>query len=356
MLKKSPSFALSPARIRVRLAPLLPGTVLAAAGVAAAMGVHALVPGAGALVVALVLGAVLANVGLVPDRALPGLKAAAKTPMRAGIVLLGLGLSLPDVLALGGPVLLVVAGGLVATFGATVAMGRVLGIGPERRMLIAAGVSVCGASAVAAANDAVGGDDDDVATAVALVTVFGTIAIPVLPALAAAFGLGPDLTGMWIGASVHEVGQVAAAAGAVGGTALAAAVVVKLTRVVLLAPLLVALGMWRRRREAAGAGPDGAAGADGERKPSLRRPPLVPLFVVGFLAAAALGGTGWLPGSVLAVGGVLQTILLSAGLFAMGTGVHLPTLARSGARPLALGAAASAFIATATLGGLTAVA
>lgn len=342
MLKKSPSRALSPSRIRRRLAPLLPGTLLVAAGVAAAMGVHALVPGAGALVVALVLGAVLANVGLVPERARPGLKAAARTPMRAGIVLLGLGLSLPDVLALGGPVLLVVAGGLVATFGATVAMGRVLGIGPERRMLIAAGVSVCGASAVAAANDAVGGDEEDVATAVALVTVFGTIAIPVLPALAAAFGLGPDLTGMWIGASVHEVGQVAAGAGAVGGTALAAAVVVKLTRVVLLAPLMVVLGVWRRRRA------DGAAG--------FRRPPLVPLFVVGFLAAAALGGTGWLPEGVLAVGGVLQTILLSAGLFAMGTGVHLPTLAKSGARPLALGAVASTFIATVTLGGLTAVA
>ncbi|MDA2803976.1 YeiH family protein [Nocardiopsis suaedae] len=354
MLKKSPSCGLSPSRMRVRLAPLLPGALLVAAGVAAAMGVHAIMPGAGALVVALVLGAVLANVGLVPDRARPGLKAAAKTPMRAGIVLLGLGLSLPDVLALGGPVLLVVAGGLVATFGATVAMGRVLGIGPERRMLIAAGVSVCGASAVAAANDAVGGDDDDVATAVALVTVFGTVAIPVLPALAAAFGLGPDLTGMWIGASVHEVGQVAAAAGAVGGTALATAVVVKLTRVVLLAPLMVALGVWRRRRAVAAAGPDGADSGSGRATP--RRPPLVPLFVVGFLAAAALGGTGWLPGSVLAVGGVVQTILLSAGLFAMGAGVHLPTLAKSGARPLALGAVSSVFIATAALGGLVAVA
>ncbi|MDA2810205.1 putative sulfate exporter family transporter [Nocardiopsis sp. RSe5-2] len=351
MLKKSPSSGPSPSRIRVRLAPLMPGALLVAAGVAGAMGVHAVVPGAGTLVVALVLGAVLANAGLVPGRARPGLKAAAKTPMRAGIVLLGLGLSLPDVLALGGPVLLVVAGGLVATFGATVAMGRVLGIGPERRMLIAAGVSVCGASAVAAANDAVGGDDDDVAAAVALVTVFGTIAIPVLPALAAGFGLGPDLTGMWVGASVHEVGQVAAAAGAVGGTALAAAVVVKLTRVVLLAPLMVVLGVWRRRRADVG-----ADGGDEKGRQTVRRPPLVPLFVVGFLAAAALGGTGWLPEGVLVVGGVLQTVLLSAGLFAMGTGVHLPTLAKSGARPLALGAAASAFIAAVTLGGLTAVA
>ncbi len=343
MLRKSPSPQVS--RIPERYVRLLPGAALTAAGVAAALVLHAFVPDLGALVAALVLGAVLANTGLVPDRARPGLKAAVKTPMRAGIVLLGLGLSLPSVLALGGPVLLVVAGGLVATFVATVVLGRVMGIGPERRMLIAAGVSVCGASAVAAANDAVGGDDDDVATAVGLVTVFGTIAIPVLPALGATIGLGPGLTGMWIGASVHEVGQVAAAAGAAGGTALAVAVVVKLTRAVLLAPLMVVLGAWRRRTTSCR-----------PEQETDRRPPLVPLFVVGFLAAAAIGGSGLLPEKALVVGGVLQTVLLSAGLFAMGTGVHLPTLAKSGARPLALGAAASTFIATLTLAGLTAVA
>ncbi|WP_081620518.1 YeiH family protein [Nocardiopsis potens] len=325
-----------------RLVPLLPGFGVAAAGVAAAMAVHALLPAAGALIVALLLGAVLANTGLLPEAARPGLKAATRTPMRAGIVLLGLSLSLPDVLALGWPVLLVVAGGLAATFVATAALGGALGIGTRRRLLIAAGVSVCGASAVAAVNDTVGGDDDDVAAAVALVTVYGTIAVPLLPALAGLLGLGPDLTGMWIGASVHEVGQVVAAAGAVGSAALAAAVIVKLTRVVLLAPLIVALGLWTRAR--------GTAPASG------RRPPLVPLFVVGFLAAAALGGSGLLPAPLLETGAVLQTVLLSAGLFGMGTGVHLPTLARTGGRPLLLGGAATLFISAATLAGLAAAA
>nr|WP_281381963.1 putative sulfate exporter family transporter [Nocardiopsis mwathae] len=318
---------------------------MTAAGVAAALVVNRMVPEVSALIVALVLGAVLTNVGLVPALLRPGLQAAVKTPMRAGIVLLGLSLALGDVLALGVPVLLVVVGGVAVTFLGTLGLGRLMGVARERRLLMATGVSICGASAVAAMNDSAEGDEDDVMTAVAIVTLFGTLAVVALPPLRGALGLDPATFGIWSGASVHEVGQVVAVAGAVGGAALAPAVIVKLTRVVLLAPLIVAVNLWRRYAEPSAS----AAAATG------KRPPIVPLFVIGFLAAVAVGSTGAVPAPVMGPVGVLQTVLLSAGLFAMGTGVRLTALARSSGRSIALGALSTLLILGVTYVGLVLV-
>src|SRR5690606_9023280 len=104
---------------------------------------------------------------------------------------------------------------------------------------------------------------------------------------------------------VHEVAQVVAAASPAGAAALSVAVVVKLTRVVLLAPLIAGYSVLHRRR----------AGVDA----SGRRPPLVPLFVLGFLAMIAVRSTGLLPGAVLSVAQVLTTLLLAGALFGLGT-------------------------------------
>ncbi|WP_344109009.1 YeiH family protein [Nocardiopsis rhodophaea] len=325
----------------------VPGLLLTALGVGVALLVNRMVPGVSALIVALVLGAVLTNVGLVPESLRPGLRAAVKTPMRAGIVLLGLSLALPDVLALGAPVLLVVLGGVAVTFLGTLLLGRLLGIARERRLLIATGVSICGASAVAAMNDSAEGDEDDVMTAVAIVTLFGTLAVLALPTLRTTLGLDSATFGIWTGASVHEVGQVVATAGAVGAAALAPAVIVKLTRVVLLAPLIVAVNLWQRRDRPIPAPREGHPPT-----PERARPPIVPLFVIGFLIAVGVGSAGVLPESVLGPVSVLQTVLLSAGLFAMGTGVRLGALATSSARSIALGALASLLILLVTYTGL----
>jgi len=141
-----------------------------------------------------------------------------------------------------------------------------------------------------------------------------------LPALFPLTGLSPAGYGVWAGGSVHEVAQVVAAAGPVTG-ALAIAVAVKLTRVVLLAPMLAAVSVAERRRFP-------AAG---------KRPPIVPLFVVGFLVAAAVRATGLLPASLLSAATFVDNLLLAAGMFALGTAVNLRSLVRSGLPALTLG-------------------
>lgn len=124
------------------------------------------------------------------------------------------------------------------------------------------------------------------------------------------------------------------------------AVTVKLARVLTLAPIMAGLSIYLRRREGRREG----AGEGGTRQ--VRRPPLVPLFVLGFIAMMALRTTGLLPEPVLAGTQILQTLLLSAAMFALGLGVHVRSLLRVGFRPVLLGAASTVVILATSLGGI----
>ena len=305
-----------------------PGLVLVAVATAAALTLARFVPDLNASTVAVVLGALVSNLGWHRLRLHAGTRFAAHRLLRVAIVLLGLQLALPQLARLGAGGLGVVLVTVAATFTGTQLLGRALGIPAARALLVATGFSICGASAVAAMEPAAGGDKEDTAVAVALVTLCGTLAIVLLPALRGPLGLDPAAFGSWVGASVHDVGQTVATANRVPG-ALTAAVVVKLSRVVLLAPLVAGVAAARRRRDRAEVGPGPVT--------SGRRPPLVPLFVVGFLLAIALASTGWLPTAALHGAKTVQQVLLVAALFGLGTGIHLPTLRRTGARVVLLG-------------------
>src|SRR5690606_21893303 len=151
--------------------------------------------------------------------------------------------------------------------------------------------------------------------------------------------------GIWIGASVHEVAQVVAAASAVSATALAVAVVVKLGRVVLLAPMVALMGIAERRRTA-----PGAIGV--EPRPRGQRPPVVPLFVRGFLARVGVRRVGFLPDEIVTAASWLTTALLTGAMFGLGTGVHLTTLVRTGGRAMLLAAMSTATALGVSLAGI----
>ncbi|WP_221654898.1 YeiH family protein, partial [Actinotalea ferrariae] len=232
---------------------LLPGLALVVLVTVPALLVARAAP-ISALVVAIVAGAVLQNLGALGPAVQPGLAWSARRLLRVGVVLLGLQLSVPAVLGLGARGLVVILATVAVTFGATVLLGPVLAVPRRLTLLVATGFAICGAAAVAAMSAVVdpdGEDEEDTATAVALVTLFGTAALVALPLLAGAFGLDDDAAGLWIGASVHEVAQVVAAGGAVSAAALAVATVTKLGRVVLLAPLVAGVGVVLRGRDGA---------------------------------------------------------------------------------------------------------
>ena len=301
----------------------VPGLLAVAAATAMAFEISHLYPAVNPSTVAVVLGAAAVNVRLHRPALHAGTHVASHRLLRIAVVLLGLQLALPQLLRLGLGGLAVVVVTVAVTFTGTRLLGRLLGVSPARSLLIATGFSICGASAVAAMEEVAGGNDDDTGVAVALVTLCGSLAILLLPALRGPLGLDPVAFGSWVGASVHDVGQTVATANRVPG-ALTSAVVVKLSRVALLAPLVAGVALRRSRRK-----PSASVGA--------RRPPIVPLFVAGFLGAIALTSTGLLSEPVLAGAKTVQGVLLAAALVGLGTGIHLPTLRRTGGRALLLG-------------------
>ncbi|WP_153506094.1 YeiH family protein [Cumulibacter manganitolerans] len=323
-----------------RLRDLAPGLLLAAAGAAGGYLLHHWVPGVQPGTVAVALGALLANLNLVPDVAARGLVFASKKLLRLAVVLLGFALSLTQVAHLGGPALAVVLVTVAAAFFGTLLLGRLLKVASATSLLVATGFSICGASAIAAMEPLAKGKKDDTAVSVALVTLCGTLAIVVLPLLRHPLGLdAPVVFGQWVGASVHDVGQTVATANTVPGS-LQSAVIVKLTRVILLAPLVLGVGLYlHRRRHDVGVS-------------TAKRPPLVPLFVAGFIAAIALNSAFSLPTGFLDVAHRAQEILLAVALFALGTGIHWRVMRRAGGRPLLLGALAWLLVAAVSYAGV----
>ncbi|MFE6257390.1 YeiH family protein [Agromyces sp. NPDC057865] len=304
----------------------MPGLAVAASAALVAWLVHLAVPAVPILTAAVALGIVVGQVpALQPalaGRLAPGMQLAARRLLRLGIVLLGLKLSLVDIAGLGWITILTTIAVVVLTFAGTIGLGRALGLPGHQPVLVASGFAICGASAIGAMGATVRARDEEQAVPVALVTLCGTLAIAVLPALWHPLGLSATGFGHWVGAGVHDVGQVVATAQLAGPAALAVAVVVKLTRVLMLAPMVAITAAVERRRAIEPTGP---------------RPPIVPLFIAAFLAAVLLNSFVPLPEWLLAGADVAQTALLATALFALGASIRVVELVRTGWRALVVG-------------------
>ena len=281
------------------------------------------------LVASLVLGVLIGNIISIPKIFVAGQKFAAKKVLRFGIVLLGTQLALKQVVDLGGRELIVVVGVVALTFLGTLWLGPRLGVSKSLSLLIATGFSICGASAVAAMDGVVEADEEEVTYAIALVTLCGSLAIVLLPLLRNVLGLSdPQLFGSWVGASVHDVAQVIATSSTGGDTAVQAATVVKLSRVVLLAPLVACVSIWVHRS---------SSGLVAKaKKVDKTRVSVVPLFVIGFLVMIAVRTTGIIPENLLSKIKTVEQVCLASALVGLGSDVRITRLIKVGGRPLLL--------------------
>ncbi len=306
---------------------MLPGIALCAALMGCAFAVRAL-PGLSSfspLILAIALGIVVRNTVGRPEAARSGIRFSMRTLLRVAIVALGAQISLGRMASIGLTGVAIALGCLVATFVLTERLAPLFGVERGLARLIAAGTSVCGAAAVVAANDVVRSSDEDVAYAVATVTVFGSLAVFAYPLLPFSLVFAPHAYGVWAGASIHEIAQVVAAGFARGAVAGEAGIVTKLVRVMMLAPLLLVLSAGNRN-----------AGA---------RPP-IPWFAFGFIGMVIATSVVPLPRPLLAAVNVVDQALFAMALGAMGLETSIVALRRKGFRPLALAAVASLFIAT----------
>jgi uncharacterized integral membrane protein (TIGR00698 family) len=313
------------------------GLLAAALGLGGAMLAHQFVPAIGVLTWAVALGMLAGNTRLLPAGARQALGKITKKLLRAGIVLLGFSVSFGAIAALGLGTIGLVAATLVITLVVTTWLGNRARLGAARSLIIGTGFAICGASAIAAMEDTAGADEEDVTVGIAMVTLFGTLAMVLLPLLAGPLGLTDQQFGIWAGASIQEVGQVVAAAGAGGAGVVAIAVVVKLTRVLMLAPVVATVSVRKRL----------AGGETGGK-----RPPIVPLFVLGFLACVAFRSTGMIPKGALAAISQVQVAALGAALFGMGAAVQIKTLFRRSGPVLIVATLSTLLVAGVSLAGV----
>ena len=320
-------------------AKLLPGLLLAAGIAALAFALRHL-PGLGRfspMIIAIVLGIAFHNLLGTPVRAKPGVTFSMRKLLRFAIILLGLQLTASQVAEVGVTGVAIIAGTLVATFTFTVWLGRLIGVEQKLAELIAAGTSICGASAVIATNTVTRAPDEDVAYAVACVTVFGSIAMFAYPLLPGLLKLAPHAYGLWAGASIHEIAQVVAAAFQDGQQAGEFGTVAKLTRVMMLAPVVIALSLAAQQRARSSSATHGGATAP------------MPWFVLGFIAMVGINSLIDIPVEAKTWIVALTTFLLTMALAAMGLETDIRKLRAKGLRPLFLGLAAFLFIATFSL-------
>jgi uncharacterized integral membrane protein (TIGR00698 family) len=329
----------APPRLNLKIVlKIVPGLLLTATIAATGFALHGL-PGVGTfspMILAIVIGIAFHNLVGTPARAKAGVTFSLRRILRLAIILLGLQLTAQQVVEVGPKGLGVIVLTLVATFTFTKWLGKMLGVDRKLTELIAAGTSICGASAVIATNTVTNAHDEDVAYAVACVTVFGSIAMFGYPLLPGLLHLSPHAFGLWAGASIHEIAQVVAAAFQDGKQAGDFGTIAKLSRVTLLAPVVISLGFLAR------------TGAESHAHRQRANAP-IPWFVLGFVALVGVNSVVTVPGALKFAIVTLTTFLLSMALAAMGLETDIRKLRAKGLRPLLLGLASFLFIATFSL-------
>lgn len=321
-----------------RLRPLLPG-VLATLGIAAAAWLAAphvkRVVAVDATFLALLLGLLVATALRHPAPLEKGAQRTLKWALLSGVVLLGAEVDLAFLLAAGAKGVALAAALIAITLAAFYVVGRALKLEGDAWALLGTGTGVCGLSAVVAAGASLKSREEDVAVAVAAIGLLSAVGLLLYPAIGALLALPPAVYGAWSGLSVHAVANAVAAGFAGGDVAGEVATVTKLSRVALLAPVLLALTLLLRDKAQAKGGAQ----------------TLLPPMVWGFLGVVLVVSLVPLPAPLVAALKLASKMLLVLGMAALGYTTRLGHFQRAGPRGIALAVIGWAVLSVAALAG-----
>ncbi|MCJ2084838.1 putative sulfate exporter family transporter [Methylobacterium sp. E-005] len=313
---------------------LLPGIGLCAAITAVAMAAQALEeratghPYVEALVLAILIGIAVRTTWTPDARFRAGIAFSAKQLLEVAVVLLGASLSLGAILASGPALLAGIVGTVVIGIAASVAICRALGLPARMAILVACGNAICGNSAIAAVAPVIGAEPKDIAAAIAFTAVLGVLMVLGLPLFVPFAGLSDNQYGVLAGLTVYAVPQVLAATVPVSLLSTQVGTLVKLVRVLMLGPVVVAFSLIAPRLPQATA--DSAASRPAPARPGLAK--LVPWFILGFLALATFRSLGLVPDAAVKPLTQLAGVLTILSMAALGLGVDVRVLARVGGR------------------------
>lgn len=283
--------------------------------------------GLSALPLAIVLGAVYGHFNLneptQPEKLFT--RFCQQKLLRAGIILFGFSLSFQQIVQVGwqAVVLDITVTSSILILGTWLGI-RLFGLPRDLAVLISAGSAICGAAAVLASEPVLKAKQQYVTIAVATVVLFGTLAMFIYPLVFHLSGMTEHNFGIYIGSTVHEVAQAVAAGDSVGDEALQSAVVVKLIRVMLLAPFILILSSLVFRDEQ----------TPGQSKAKIT----VPWFVFGFIAAACINSWAALPVQVIHSLQLLSQLTLAMAMAALGSQTQWRVIKQAGFKPMLLAA------------------
>lgn len=331
MSAKAPMKAAPPALFVGKSSSLLPGLLVCLAITVAALAVQAVEerltghPYIEALVIAILLGIALRTVWVPGERFRAGIAFSAKQVLEVAVVLLGASISLGAIVASGPALLTGIVATVLLTIGASYGICRCLGLPTRMAILVAAGNAICGNSAIAAVAPVIGADARDVTAAIAFTAVLGVLMVLGLPLFVPLVGLSEHQYGVLAGLTVYAVPQVLAATVPVGLLATQVGTLVKLVRVLMLGPVVVAFALIAPHLPT-----DGATAKAGPRRLGFSK--LVPWFIIGFLVLATLRSIGLVPEAILPLVKRIAGVLTVVSMAALGLGVDVRVLARVGAR------------------------
>ncbi|MER2088692.1 MAG: YeiH family protein [Sporosarcina sp.] len=256
-----------------------------------------------------------------------GITFSSKKLLRAGIILLGMRLNLGDIVSAGWPAFLLAASSVLIGVGAVYGIARAIGADKEISFLTACGTGICGAAAIVAVGSQVKSKPEQTAVSVAIIAILGTVFTFFYTLLYPILGLSRTAFGMFTGGTLHEIAHVVAAGDVGGPEALDFALVVKLTRVMLLVVVAGAIGMWMARKD----------NRSGERFNIKTLP--IPWFIFGFLAVSALYSTGVVPAAVVSLSVTLAYLLMAMAMAGLGLNVKFEAFRNAGVRPFVAGLA-----------------
>lgn len=283
----------------------------------------------GQLVIAILIGiAWRAAIG-VPEKSAAGTSFSSKKLLRLGIILLGMRLNLTDIVHAGPKVFMLAAIVIGFTLSVVYGLTRLFKVEKRLGILTACGTAICGAAAVVAIAPQIKAKDDETAIGAATVAILGTIFTLAYTFLFPVLGLSSLGYGVFSGATLHEIAHVIAAAAPGGQPSVDMAVIVKLTRVALLVPVAIVVGVWASHAESKEYG-------GGASSTSWRAIP-IPWFIIGFLIVSAIHSTGIIPDATAEVIVTLAYMLIAMAMAGLGLNVDLDSFRKLGMKPFVAG-------------------
>ncbi len=307
-----------------KLTNKLPGIALAAMIAVPAWFIGKIIPVVGSPVLGILFGMLLAFWKR-PQLLNDGISYTSKKLLQYSIILLGFDMNLFNVFKVGKQTLVLMAFTLTAAFLTAYAAGKLLKIDGNTKTLIGVGSAICGGSAIAATAPVIHADDDEVARSISTIFLFNVAAAFLFPLLGHALGMGDQSFGLWAGTAVNDTSSVVAAGYTFSSAAGNLAVIVKLTRTLMIVPVTLVLALYTSKKEA------------GTKKGSYNIAKIFPWFVLGFVAASVINTFIALPSGMSTLLSQTGKFVIVMAMAAIGLNTNLVKLVKSGGKPILLG-------------------